>query len=67
MELSHLHRNNFRARILERQKMLQKSQVLSRRLYVSCAAVSPFKDSEGGTWPCSYRILKGLTFAGTRQ
>src|SRR6516162_7418010 len=39
------------ARILERQKMLQTSQVLSRRLCVSCAAVLPFKDSEGGTWP----------------
>jgi hypothetical protein len=38
-------------RILERQKMLQTSQVLSRRLCVSCAAVLPFKDSEGGTWP----------------
>jgi hypothetical protein len=33
------------ARILERQKMLQTSQVLSRRLCVSCAAVLPFKDS----------------------
>ena len=31
--------------------MLQTSQVLSRRLCVSCAAVLPFKDSEGGTWP----------------
>jgi hypothetical protein len=31
--------------------MLQTSQVLSRRLCVSCAAALPFKDSEGGTWP----------------
>src|SRR3974390_3563820 len=45
-------------RILERQKMLQTSQVLSRRLCVSCAAVLPFKDSEGGTWPVELSDLK---------
>src|SRR4029077_2100461 len=45
------HKKSARSRILERQKMLQTSQVLSRRLCVSCAAVLPFKDSEGGTWP----------------
>jgi hypothetical protein len=38
--------------------MLQKSQVLSRRLYVSCAAVLPFKDSEGGTWPLQLSDFK---------
>jgi len=31
--------------------MLQTSQVLSPRLCVSCAAVLPFKDSKGGSWP----------------
>src|SRR3974377_205378 len=41
----------YSTRILERQKMLQTSQVLPRRLCVSCAAVLPFKDSEGGTRP----------------
>src|SRR3974390_2254689 len=46
------------ARILERQKMLQTSQVLSRRLCVSCAAVLPFKDSEGGTWPVELSDFK---------
>ena len=45
-------------RILERQKMLRKSQVLSRRLCVSCAAVLPFKDSEGGTWPLQQSDFK---------
>jgi hypothetical protein len=38
------------ARILERQKMLQTSQVLFRPLCVSLAVVLPFKDSQGGTW-----------------
>jgi hypothetical protein len=38
-----------RARILERQKMLQKGQVLLRRLSVNFALVLPFKDSQGGT------------------
>ena len=37
------------ARILERQKMLQKGQVLFRRLSVDFALVLPFKDSQGGT------------------
>jgi hypothetical protein len=38
------------SRILERQKMLQTSQVLFRPLCVSLAVVLPFKDSQGGTW-----------------
>ena len=38
--------------------MLQTSQVLSRRLCVSCAAVLPFKDSEGGTWPMQLSDFK---------
>src|SRR3974390_2210468 len=38
--------------------MLQTSQVLSRRLCVSCAAVLPFKDSEGGTWPVELSDFK---------
>jgi hypothetical protein len=38
--------------------MLQTSQVLSRRLCVSCAAVLPFKDSEGGTWPLQLSDFK---------
>ena len=46
------------SRILERQKMLQTSQVLSRRLCVSGAAVLPFKDSEGGTWPLQLSDFK---------
>jgi hypothetical protein len=37
------------ARILERQNVLQTSQVLFRRLCVSLVVVLPFKDSEGGT------------------
>jgi hypothetical protein len=37
-----------RARILERQKMLQTGQVLLRRLSVDFALVLPFKDSERG-------------------
>jgi hypothetical protein len=37
-------------RILERQNVLQTSQVLFRRICVSLAMVLPFKDSEGGTW-----------------
>jgi hypothetical protein len=37
-------------RILERQNVLQTSQVLFRRLCVGLAVVLPFKDSEGGTW-----------------
>jgi hypothetical protein len=53
------------ARILERQNVLQTSQVLFRRICVSLAMVLPFKDSEGGT--CSYSILIGDTSAGTRQ
>ena len=53
------------ARILERQNVLQTSQVLFRRICVSLAMVLPFKDSEGGT--CSYSILIGVTSAGTRQ
>jgi hypothetical protein len=36
-------------RILERQNVLQTSQVLFRRLCVSLAVVLPFKDSQGGT------------------
>jgi hypothetical protein len=38
--------------------MLQTSQVLSGRLCASCAAVLPFKDSEGGTWPLELSDLK---------
>ena len=37
-------------RILERQNVLQTSQVLFRRLCVSLVVVLPFKDSQGGTW-----------------
>ena len=37
------------ARILERQNVLQTSQVLFRRICVSLAMVLPFKDSESGT------------------
>jgi hypothetical protein len=40
----------FHTRILERQKMVQTSQVLFRPLCVSLAVVLPFKDSQGGTW-----------------
>jgi hypothetical protein len=40
----------FVTRILERQSVLQTSQVLFRRICVSLAMVLPFKDSEGGTW-----------------
>jgi hypothetical protein len=36
------------ARILERQKMLQRGQVLFRRLSVDFALVLPFKDSQRG-------------------
>jgi hypothetical protein len=39
------------AGILERQKMLQIGQVLSRRLCVSRAAVLPFKDSSEAAEP----------------
>jgi hypothetical protein len=53
------------ARILERQNVLQTSQVLFRRICVSLAMVLPFKDSAGGTW--SYSILIGVISAGTRQ
>jgi UbiD family decarboxylase len=39
----------FATRILERQNVLQTSQVLFRRLCVSLVVVLPFKDSQGGT------------------
>ena len=58
---------NDRARILERQNVLQTGQVLFRRLCVSLAVVLPFKDSQGGPDSWTYLILIGVTFAGARQ
>jgi hypothetical protein len=40
-----------RTRILERQNVLQISQVLFRRLYVSVVVVLPFKDSSEAAKP----------------
>jgi len=57
----------YRARILERQKLLQTSQVLFRHLCVSCVALLPFKDSQGGTWPLGLSDLEGGPLGCTCQ
>ena len=55
------------ARILERQKLLQTSQVLFRHLCVSYVALLPFKDSQGETWPLDLSDLEGVPLGCTCQ
>ena len=55
------------ARILERQKLLQTSQVLFRHLCVSYVALLPFKDSQGETWPLELSDLEEVPLGCTCQ
>jgi hypothetical protein len=60
----------FSARMLERQNVLQTSQVLFGRIYVSLAMVLPFKDSSEAAEPrcATPSAIKGrIPLAGLRR